>query len=211
MTSQLLDLPATAAVLALSVAAVLLAGATVRQLWAPAATAVGGALVLGQVVHAGAATAPVLCAVGAAIGLDQAFALQRQDRRLQRKLAARLPSRSRAGAGRSGGPQTATGHSVQLAGTAVIVSTAVLHFAVGQAVSAVPAGSPAIPVLAALSCLPALPALAGRLRSAAAERVPAVRARAGARMLSVPHDPRAGMVLAVIVFLWVALLLHANG
>ncbi|MDT8913879.1 hypothetical protein [Amycolatopsis sp. PS_44_ISF1] len=206
MTSKLLDFPAAAVVSVLGMVAVLLSGATLRRLWPTTAAAVGGALVLGQVVHAGAATAPVLCAVGALIGLDQAFELRRRAHQVQRKLAARSVSRHR----QPGGQRTATGPSVHLAGTAVIVSTATLHLVIAHAVGPVAAGASAVPALAAISCLPALPALAGRIRVAVVERVPALRPRAGARFLSVPHDPRAGMLLSGIVFLWVALSVSAG-
>ncbi|UJW30257.1 hypothetical protein L3Q67_34350 [Saccharothrix sp. AJ9571] len=197
MAPELFDLPAASLILLLGFAAVLLAGATPRQLWAPTAAAAGASLVLSQVAHTGAATGLVLFLIGGAIGLDQALSMLRQDRRRLRKLASRPHARHLL----ANRQMTTTGQPVRLAGAAVIVSTATLHLAVHHVVTAVPAGSPTIPVLAVVACLPVLPAVFAKVRVAVVERVPSLRARPGTRVLSVPHDPRAGMLLSVVVLL----------
>ncbi|MGC7101692.1 hypothetical protein ACPZ19_44050 [Amycolatopsis lurida] len=207
MAPELFDLPAASLILLLGFAAVLLSGATTRQLWAPAAAAAGASLVLSQVAHTGAATGLLLFAIGAAIGLDQALAMLRQDRRRLRKLASRPHARHLL---ENQGRTTTTGQPVKLAGAAVIVSTATLHLAVHHVVTAVPADSAAVPVLAVVACLPVVPAVFGRLRSVVLSRVPALASRSGVRLLSVSHDPCAGMLLSVVVLLATAFAAQAT-
>ncbi|QFU90325.1 hypothetical protein [Amycolatopsis sp. YIM 10] len=206
MAPELFDLPAASLILLLGFAAVLLSGATPRQLWAPTAAAAGASLVLSQVAHTGAATGLLLFAIGAAIGLDQALAMLRQDRRRLRKLASRPHARHLL----ENQGRTTTGQPVKLAGAAVIVSTATLHLAVHHVVTAVPADSAAVPVVAVVACLPVLPAVFGRLRSVALSRMPAPASRSGVRLLSVSHDPRAGMLLSVVVLLATAFAAQAT-
>jgi uncharacterized membrane protein YdfJ with MMPL/SSD domain len=182
-------------VLLLGFAAVLLAGSTVRQLWTPAATAAGASLVLSQVVHTGGATGLVLAGIGAAMGLDQALVMLRQDRRRLRKLAARPHARHLLADRR----RTTTGRPVVLAGAAVVVSTSTLHLAVHQAVSAIPADSPGLAVIAVAACLPALPAVLHRVRALAPGRPSGSTPRQGLRTLAVPHDPRAGIAVSAVV------------